>query len=57
MQYKIISTDIVLPKELCDDNTLIERELAKQYGDIIRWAIVRSDSDTCKISVSYKEEI
>ena len=57
MQFKVLSTNVILPKDVCLDNISIEKELKQRYGEIVRWAIVFADENICKVSVSYKTEI
>ena len=57
MAYKVLSDVIIINKDLCKDNHMLEKELQKRYSDIIRWAIVAMSDNNCKVSISYRTDV
>ena len=50
----MIKSDILKIKKIENfDNTYIEKEMAKHYPSVVRWAIVEITKDELVISVSY----
>lgn len=51
----MIKSDIIKIEKIDNfDNNYVERKLAKNFANVIRWAIVAVDEDDLSVSVSYE---
>lgn len=56
MQKQIMSTIAHIPRPESLNTQIIEELLQKRYGELIRWAIIDSDANELKISITYEKD-